>query len=168
MEEKQRIGFSHVIMMCGVCGSGKTTYAKMKETKGYVRLSIDETMWKEYGQCGIDYPAEKHEELSSVVEEHLRQQLMEFIRIGKNVVIDFSFWSQKNRTFYRKLIQEAGADVSLIYCKADIEILRKRLKIRNQEVDANSVIVTDEILEHHYYGFEEPTDNEKAIILTQK
>lgn len=30
---------SNVIMMCGVCGSGKTTYAKQKE--GRVRQSFD-------------------------------------------------------------------------------------------------------------------------------
>ena len=35
---------SKVIMMCGVCGSGKTTYAKEKEQEGYIRLSIDEEM----------------------------------------------------------------------------------------------------------------------------
>lgn len=27
---------SKVIMMCGVCGSGKTTYAKKKEQEGYI------------------------------------------------------------------------------------------------------------------------------------
>ena len=41
---------SKVIMMCGVCGSGKTTYAKKKEQEGYIRLSIDEEMWKLYGR----------------------------------------------------------------------------------------------------------------------
>lgn len=30
---------SKVIMMCGVCGSGKTTYAKKKEQEGYIRLN---------------------------------------------------------------------------------------------------------------------------------
>lgn len=40
---------SKVIMMCGVCGSGKTTYSKQKEKEGYIRLSIDEEMWKSYG-----------------------------------------------------------------------------------------------------------------------
>ena len=40
---------SKVIMMCGVCGSGKTTYAKKKEQEGYIRLSIDEEIWKLYG-----------------------------------------------------------------------------------------------------------------------
>ena len=46
---------SKVIMMCGVCGSGKTTYAKKKEQEGYIRLSIDEEMWKLYGRKGIDW-----------------------------------------------------------------------------------------------------------------
>lgn len=43
---------SNVIMMCGVCGSGKTTYAKQKEEDGYVSLSIDEELWKTYGRKG--------------------------------------------------------------------------------------------------------------------
>ena len=55
---------SKVIMMCGVCGSGKTTYAKKKEQEGYIRLSIDEEMWKLYGKKGIDYPEEQYEKLS--------------------------------------------------------------------------------------------------------
>lgn len=54
---------SNVIMMCGVCGSGKTTYAKQKEKNGYVRLSIDEELWKTYGRKGIDYPDSRYEEL---------------------------------------------------------------------------------------------------------
>ena len=54
---------SKVIMMCGVCGSGKTTYAKKKEQEGYIRLSIDEEMWKLYGRKGIDYPEEQYEKL---------------------------------------------------------------------------------------------------------
>ena len=57
-----------VIMMCGICGSGKTTYAKQKEKEGYVRLSIDEEMWKIYGRKGIDYPNEQYEKLSEIVE----------------------------------------------------------------------------------------------------
>lgn len=62
-----------VIMMCGICGSGKTTYAKQKEKEGYVRLSIDEEMWKTYGRKGIDYPNEQYEKLSEIVEWHSRR-----------------------------------------------------------------------------------------------
>lgn len=82
---------SKVIMMCGVCGSGKTTYAKKKEQEGYIRLSIDEEMWKLYGRKGIDYPEEEYEKLSEQVEAALQKKLLSLIQQGKDVVIDFSF-----------------------------------------------------------------------------
>lgn len=34
-----------VVMMCGVAGSGKTTFSKKLEKEGFVRLSIDEEIW---------------------------------------------------------------------------------------------------------------------------
>ena len=95
---------SKVIMMCGVCGSGKTTYAKKKEQEGYIRLSIDEEMWKLYGRKGIDYPEEQYEKLSEQVEAALQKKLLSLIQQGKDVVIDFSFWSKENRNFYKKRI----------------------------------------------------------------
>ena len=88
---------SKVIMMCGVCGSGKTSYSKQKEKEGYIRLSIDEEMWKIYGKKGIDYPDSQYEELSEKVELTLRERLLKLIKEGQNIVIDFSFWSKENR-----------------------------------------------------------------------
>ena len=35
-----------VVMMCGVAGAGKTTLAKQLEAAGYLRLSIDEEVWR--------------------------------------------------------------------------------------------------------------------------
>lgn len=157
---------SKVIMMCGVCGSGKTTYSKWKEKEGYIRLSIDEEMWKTYGKRGIDYPDNQYEEYSDIVEASLRKELLKLIQEGKNVVIDFSFWSKENRSFYRKLIEKSGGTVELVYMKSSLETLRKRLKQRNLHISANSpFIITDEILEHHYYGFQEPCGEGEIIYL---
>lgn len=157
---------SKVIMMCGVCGSGKTTYAKEKEKEGYIRLSIDE-MWKLYGRRGLDYPYDEYEKLSEKVELSLREKLICLIQEGQNVVIDFSFWNKENRNFYRQLIDNAGGTVELVYMKASLETLRKRLTKRNLHLNPNSpFIITDEILEHHYYGFQEPC-NEGEIIIPQ-
>ena len=117
---------SKVIMVCGVCGSGKTTYAKKKEQEGYIRLSIDEEMWKLYGRKGIDYPEEQYEKLSEQVEAALQKKLLSLIQQGKDVVIDFSFWSKENRNFYKELIQKAGAETELVYMKASKELLQKR------------------------------------------
>ena len=70
---------SKVIMMCGVCGSGKTTYAKKKEKEGYIRLSIDEEMWKLHGKKGVDYPDSQYEELSEKIEAALRKKMLGLI-----------------------------------------------------------------------------------------
>lgn len=157
---------SNVIMMCGVCGSGKTTYAKQKEKNGYVRLSIDEEIWKTYGRKGIDYPDCHYEELSGKTEAMLRERLIRLIKDNKNVVIDFSFWSRENRDFYRAIIEKAGGMAELVYMKASKETLQKRLKRRNTLLNANSpFIITDEILDHHYNDFEEPQGEGEIILL---
>lgn len=157
---------SDVIMMCGVCGSGKTTYAKQKEKNGYVRLSIDEEMWKTYGKKSIDYPDSRYEELSEKVESLLCERLICLIKDEKNVVIDFSFWSKERRDFYKAIIKKAGGTAKLVYMKASKETLQKRLKKRNAFLNANSpFVITNEILEHHYNGFEEPHGEGEIILL---
>ena len=115
-----------VIMMCGICGSGKTTYAKQKEKEGYVRLSIDEEMWKIYGRKGIDYPNEQYEKLSEIVEMALRKELLSLIQQGKYVVLDFSFWNKENREYYKRLIEKAGGTPELVYMKASKGTLSKK------------------------------------------
>lgn len=101
-----------VIMMCGICGSGKTTYAKQKEKEGYVRLSIDEEMWKTYGRKGIDYPNEQYEKLSEIVEMALQKELLSLIQQGKHVVLDFSFWNKANRAYYKRLVLYTSATLN--------------------------------------------------------
>ena len=97
-----------------------------KRTEGYIRLSIDEEMWKLYGRKGIDYPEEQYEKLSEQVEAALQKKLLSLIQQGKDVVIDFSFWSKENRNFYKELIQKAGAETELVYMKASKELLQKK------------------------------------------
>ncbi|MFG3225768.1 AAA family ATPase [Kitasatospora sp. NPDC048194] len=43
-------GSSTVVLMCGLPGAGKTTYARALVRRGYVRLSIDEVVWRRLGQ----------------------------------------------------------------------------------------------------------------------
>ncbi len=48
-----------VVLMCGIAGSGKTTFSQRLEEQGFIRLSIDEEVWNTHGRYGIDYPVEK-------------------------------------------------------------------------------------------------------------
>ena len=44
---------SLVLLMCGIAGSGKTTFSQKLEQYGCVRLSIDEEVWSANGRYGI-------------------------------------------------------------------------------------------------------------------
>lgn len=155
---------SKVIMMCGVCGSGKTTFAKKKEKEGFIRISIDEEMWKLYGARGIDYPNDNYEELSSIVGSKLQNDIVNYIKEDKNLVIDFSFWSKSNRKYYKNFLEELGADIQLIYLKVDKETLKKRIESRNKNHDANSQFIDEKTFEMYYNGFEDPKDEGEVVI----
>lgn len=151
-------------MMCGVCGSGKTTFARKKEKEGFIRISIDEEMWRLYGARGIDYPNDNYEELSSIVESKLQNDIVNYIKEDKNLVIDFSFWSKSNRKYYKNFLEELGADIQLIYLKVDKETLRKRIESRNKNHNANSQFIDEKTFEMYYNEFEEPKDEGEIII----
>lgn len=154
-----------VVMMCGVAGSGKTTFAQQLEKAGFVRLSIDEEIWSTNGRFGIDYPIEKYEKYKEDAERKLRNQLVRLIQDKQRVVVDFSFWQQSKRNQYKRLIEETGGKWKLIYLKVDPKDLRERLKVRSQRFDANAAFtITEEILTSFLNGFEVPTDEGEIVI----
>ena len=153
-----------VVMMCGVAGSGKTTFSKQLEKEGFVRLSIDEEIWATHGWYGLDFPIENIEEYKVEAENKLRNLLIKLIRDKKPVVIDFSFWQRAKREQYKQLIEEAGGKWKLIYLKVHPDELRERLKIRNKRFDANSFPVTEELLNSYLNGFEAPKNEGEIII----
>lgn len=154
-----------VVMMCGVAGSGKTTFSQRLEKKGFVRLSIDEEIWSTNGRWGIDFPMDKFEEYRKDAESKLRKRLIQLIHDKQQVVIDFSFWDRLRRNKYKMLIEESGGKWKLVYLKVHPDELRKRLKLRNQRFDANSFPISDELLNSYVNGFEVPSDEGEIVVV---
>lgn len=154
-----------IVMMCGIAGAGKTTYAQELEKDGYVRLSIDEEIWASHGRYGIDYLADQYPEYLIAAEKKLRHQLVELVRDRKNVVIDFSFWQRTRRDEYKQVIRNAGGEWRLIYLKVSPDVLRKRLAIRSHRFDANAAFpITEDILNSYLKTFEEPSDEGETVL----
>lgn len=86
-----------VVLMCGVAGSGKTTYAQRLEAQGYLRLSIDEEIWQRFGRYGVDYQPIDYPRHSQAADEILRERLPILIEQGREVVVDVSFWQRAAR-----------------------------------------------------------------------
>lgn len=130
----------HVVMTCGIAGAGKTTYALGLERQGYVRLSIDEEIWRRFGRYGIDYDAAQYAHHSVQAEAALQARLPE-------------------------LIEDAGGSWQLIYLKASPTLLRRRLDERRQRFDANAAFpITPTLLDAYLGAFEAPCDEGETIV----
>lgn len=154
-----------VVLMCGIAGSGKTTYARQLEDAGYVRLSIDEEVWERFGRYGVDYTPAQYAEHSATVENDLRDRLVWLVGERRNVVVDFSFWQRRTRDEYKRLVVAAGGRWRLIYLKTDPDVLRERLNTRRRRFDANAAFpITDGILADYLAAFEEPSGEGEEIV----
>ncbi|AXI08563.1 hypothetical protein CUC15_06360 [Oceanobacillus zhaokaii] len=154
-----------VVMMCGIAGSGKTTFSQMLEKEGFQRLSIDEEVWSTNGRYGVDYPVGKYREYLDVAHVRLRDKLVKLIKDEQKIVIDSSFWRRSERDECKQLIETAGGKWKLIYLKVDSNDLRERLKIRNQRFDANAAFpITEEILTSFIQSFEVPKGEGEIIL----
>ncbi|WP_261565157.1 AAA family ATPase [Frankia gtarii] len=163
------VGTEHglVVMMCGLPGSGKSTYARALERRGYSRLSIDEIVWIWAGRDGAELDPAEYEHLKSTAEQQLWDDLIRLLEAKVPTVIDYSFWNRATRDRYKAVIESHGCRWELVRLKADLETLRRRLAIRNQRNDANSVTVSDELLERYFANFQEPAGEGERVILQE-
>ncbi|MFH0179118.1 AAA family ATPase [Streptomyces cacaoi] len=97
---------STVVLMCGLPGAGKTTYAMELVRRGFARLSVDEVVWQRLGQrdAGPVLGAEAFDRLKEEVRREQRQELVELMLAGRDVVVDYSFWCRAARDDYKTLI----------------------------------------------------------------
>lgn len=150
-----------VYLLCGLTGSGKTTYAKQLEKQGCIRLSLDEALFKRYGR---DFDNNKFFEYEKAIENELKNELIGLLQKGESVVLDFGFWTRKNRDHYKELIKQNNAEWKLIYFKAYKQVLLDRLEERNSKKDPYAHLITTSMLEDFIQRFEEPNKEEEIIV----
>jgi predicted kinase len=156
-----------VYLLCGLTGSGKTTYAKRLEAAGALRLSVDEEVFARHGRYGADYPVAEYFDLERPVVEELRRRLIELIESGHDVVLDHGLWRRSDRDAYKRLVEAHGGRWRLLYFKVDPGVLRQRLADRNRRGDANALMVTPSALEDFIARFDEPVGEGEELVQAQ-
>lgn len=150
-------------MVCGPQGAGKSTYSKKlaQEVKG-VHLSIDDWMWKLFGE---DLP--KSMNLTWIMQRVDRCE-KQIWAISKNiltcncpVVLDLGFTKLAKRDLFKQLASELNTPSQLHYIKAPHAIRRHRVLDRNiTKGDTFSFEVTPGMFDFMETQFEHPTANE--------
>jgi predicted kinase len=156
-----------VYLLCGLTGSGKTTYAKRLEAAGAVRLSVDEEVHARHGRYGVDYPMSEYFDRERPVVEELPRRLVELVESGHDVVLDYGLWRRSDRDAYKRLVEAHGGRWRLLYFKVDPQVLRQRLADRNRRADANALMVTPSALEDFIARFDEPVGEGEETVQAQ-
>lgn len=146
-----------VIFMCGPAGSGKSTHARAFEAQGMIRLSFDEEAWvRGFRQHPLDPDVHKE------IEDELQGRLIESVKSGNDVVLDYSFWSRKMRADYRAILRPLGVEPETVYLATPREVVLARVRRRGSDA-ADEIRLTDDTAAHYFDHFEVPTPDEGPL-----
>jgi predicted kinase len=151
-----------VHLICGLPGSGKTTFAKtLAEREGAVRFSIDEWISKLFvSNCAPQWEMPINEATQATYRcfSIIWPMSKQLLRRGVPVVLDTALFLKKHRLSVAQLAEEVGVRSKLHYVKADLEICRRRVRERNQNVQPNMdfMFVSDERFDFFAHRFEQP------------
>jgi predicted kinase len=146
----------HIIMLCGLPGVGKTTYAKqLVEQRNVVRLCPDEWIVSLLKNA---FTMEKAHDLRHPTEQTLLNHAITLANQGIDALLENGFWTVKDRNFHKNFIKKRNIDVELVFMDAPLETLWERINKRNTTDYAFNIDL--ETLKHWQTQFEPPTEQE--------
>lgn len=148
---------SHVVLMCGAAGAGKSTAARELEARGMLRLSVDVEAW-ERGLRRMPLPDGVGQEIVA----DLQRRLLEAVAAGRDVVVDLSFWSRAMREEWRALLAPTGATVEILHVVTDRGTALARLRER-AGAHADDFTLPPGLAEQYHENFEPPEPDEGPV-----
>jgi len=140
----------------GLPGSGKSTYSKnFIKDKDIEYLSSDE-LRAVYGK------SEEDQIVTPLVFGHIKRKVDEFLKDGKNVLVDATNVNRKERSDYIKTAKKYGAKVVAIVFKMDRQGLIDRNKKRGEQ---GGRVVPDWVIDKMLAKFEEPSYDEGIDVM---
>ncbi|WP_406739453.1 ATP-binding protein [Streptomyces sp. NBC_00853] len=131
-----------------------------------MRLCPDERVWRTHGHYGRDFPRGEYKVRERPILEEIAAELRTALAAGRDVVMDHGFWTADERQEWRRIGEQAGAAVTLVYLPATHDELWERIEDRNQQTydDPNSMYFSEDDLRRHAGRFEEPQADEPHLV----
>ncbi|WP_237274417.1 AAA family ATPase [Tenacibaculum ovolyticum] len=157
-------------LVFGPQGAGKSTYSKkLSEKVNGIHLSIDDWMWKLYGE---DLPRPMNFKWIMERVERCEKQIWstaeKISKCGCDVILDLAFTKLEKRELFQSLASNNNISTQLHFVNAHISIRKKRVLNRNIEKgETFSFEVTAGMFDFMETEFENPKEMElvNAIII---
>ncbi len=155
---------AEILLLCGKVGSGKTFYADRLDSSGrFFKLSCDDLMLSLFDLCP---GPEKHSDMLSRCKKYLAGVALRLLNAGKNVVLDYGFWTVQERRETGCFFSSAGHKVCIIYFDTDEKTAGKNLETRNaflKNTGERGYIIDAGMKSLFDSRFEEPLPEECAV-----
>jgi predicted kinase len=155
---RERMATAHLLF--GYLGSGKTSFARRLEAEHKaVRFTPDEWMARLFGD---DPPADSFPQQAEAILELLDPLWTRCLSLGLDVVLDYGFWSRKERDDVRAAVGRAGARACLYRLECPNDEARRRIEARNRADDRSLFMApaTYDALRRRF----EPLDADEAFL----
>ena len=140
----------------GLPGSGKSTYAKNFIKDKEIEYLSSDSLRAVYGK------SEEDQSVTSFVFGHIKKKVDEFLKDGKNVLVDATSVNRKERSDYIKTAKKYGAKVVAIVFKMDRQGLIERNKKRGEQ---GGRVVPDWVIDKMLAKYEEPSYDEGIDVM---
>src|SRR6185503_13749938 len=115
-----------IILLCGLPGSGKTTLAQRLEgARPALRLAEDDWMVQLFGSTTGHGEAQR-----DAIKQIQWEIAVQVAQLGRDVVLDWGFWSRAEREDYRTRAATVGLRSELRFLDVPLEELIHRLEWR--------------------------------------
>lgn len=136
-------------IMCGIPLSGKSTYAVILQSQGWVRVSLDDLRLALHGQ--IFKP-----EAEAKVWECAELMVKSLLKSGHKVIVDTTNRTRRRRKRWRRVAKEFGLTLEIYEVETDYETCKARNKVLKR--------LPQDTLKQIYKEYQKPTADEGTII----
>ena len=140
----------------GLPGSGKSTYVKNFIKDKEIEYLSSDSLRAVYGK------SEEDQTCTHQVFGHIKRKVDEFLKDGKNVLVDATSVNRKERSDYINTAKKYGSKVVAIVFKMDRQGLIDRNKKRGEQ---GGRVVPDFVIDKMLAKFEEPSYDEGIDVM---
>lgn len=120
-----------IIMVCGTIACGKTFYSnEIRKERNAVLLSVDEVMYDIYHHR----EGEEHDKVVLDIKSYLKKKSVEIAKSGADVVLDWGFWTRKEREEMRVFYASHQIECEWHNIEISKEEWMRNIEERNEKV----------------------------------